>query len=148
MEGVAMDSSQFSRSGRRLAMMSIVGAMVILFVACSSGSTSSSSSSSAGASAEFSKINHLIVVYQENWSFDSLYGYFPGANGLKNAGDSVKQVDKDGKPYTTLPQPIDSNLKPAGPDPRFPADLPVAPYDVAKYVQASEKTGDLVHRYY
>ena len=23
-------------------------------------------------------INHVIVIYQENWSFDSLYGQFPG----------------------------------------------------------------------
>jgi phospholipase C len=23
------------------------------------------------------KLNHIIVVYQENWSFDSLYGKFP-----------------------------------------------------------------------
>ena len=28
------------------------------------------------------QINHVIVIYQENWSFDSLYGKFPGANGL------------------------------------------------------------------
>ena len=26
-------------------------------------------------------INHIIVIYQENWSFDSLYGQFPGASG-------------------------------------------------------------------
>ena len=24
-------------------------------------------------------IKHIIVIYQENWSFDSLYGQFPGA---------------------------------------------------------------------
>jgi phospholipase C len=26
-----------------------------------------------------SRIGHIIVIYQENWSFDSLYGQFPGA---------------------------------------------------------------------
>ncbi|MBV8817384.1 MAG: alkaline phosphatase D family protein [Acidobacteriaceae bacterium] len=30
-------------------------------------------------------IDHFIVVYQENWSFDALYGSFPGANGRANA---------------------------------------------------------------
>src|SRR5262245_5472930 len=79
-----------------------------------------------------SQIKHLIVIYQENWSFDSLYGSFPGANGLANAGAAVNQVDKNGKPYTTLPQPINSNLKPPGPDPRFPADMPVQPFDISK----------------
>lgn len=94
------------------------------------------------------KINHVIVVYQENWSFDSLYGKFPGANGLANAGERVAQVDKEGRPYTTLPQPIDTNLRPPAPDPRFPADLPVAPFEVSKYVSSNQKTGDLVHRFY
>ena len=27
-------------------------------------------------------IEHLIVFYQENHTFDNLYGQFPGANGL------------------------------------------------------------------
>jgi phospholipase C len=27
------------------------------------------------------KISHIIVIYQENWSFDSLYAKFPGADG-------------------------------------------------------------------
>jgi len=26
------------------------------------------------------RIQNIIVIYQENWSFDSLYGLFPGAN--------------------------------------------------------------------
>jgi phospholipase C len=94
-----------------------------------------------------SRVQHIVVIYQENWSFDSLYGKFPGANGLANAGDTVKQVDKNGQPYATLPQPIDTTVA-KGPDPRFPANLPVAPFDTAKYVTDDQKTGDLVHRYY
>ena len=35
------------------------------------------------------KIQHLIVIYQENWSFDGLYGKFPGAEGIANAGDRI-----------------------------------------------------------
>jgi phospholipase C len=31
-------------------------------------------------------IQHVIVIYQENWSFDGLYGKFPGADGIANAG--------------------------------------------------------------
>ena len=31
------------------------------------------------------RVEHLIVIYQENWSFDGLFGKFPGANGLANA---------------------------------------------------------------
>jgi len=94
------------------------------------------------------KINHVVVIYQENWSFDSLYPSFPGANGIDQAGATIQQVDKDGQPYATLPQPMNTTFSPAVPDPRFPADLPVAPFDTAKYVGANQLTGDAVHRYY
>ena len=94
------------------------------------------------------KINHVVVIYQENWSFDSLYPNFPGANGIDQAGATIQQVDKDGQPYATLPQPMNTTFSPAVPDPRFPADLPVAPFDTAKYVGANQLTGDAVHRYY
>ncbi|TMH14896.1 MAG: acid phosphatase, partial [Betaproteobacteria bacterium] len=31
------------------------------------------------------RIDHIVVVYAENRSFDNLYGMFPGANGIANA---------------------------------------------------------------
>ena len=102
----------------------------------------------ATAAGPFDKLNHVIVIYQENWSFDSLYGKFPGANGLANAGDAVKQLDKSGNLYAMLPQPTDTTKKNSPPDPRFPANLPVAPFDAVRYIPANQKTGDLVHRFY
>ena len=39
----------------------------------------------AASSDVLSRVGHIVVIYQENWSFDSLYGKFPGANGLANA---------------------------------------------------------------
>lgn len=94
------------------------------------------------------KINHVVVVYQENWSFDSLYGRFPGANGLAEAGAAAAQVDKDGNLYPTLPQPMNTTFSPPKPDVRFPADLPVGPFDLTQYVAPNQLTGDAVHRYY
>jgi phospholipase C len=94
------------------------------------------------------KLNHLIVIYQENWSFDSLYGRFPGADGLANAGETVRQTMKDGSLYVTLPPPLDTSQKPPVVDARFPANLPVRPFDLAQYVRPEGKTGDLVHRFY
>jgi len=102
----------------------------------------------ARAAGPLGRIEHVIVIYQENWSFDAMYGLYPGANGLANAGAAVRQVDKNGVPYTTLPQPIDTSKTPPAPDPRFPADLPVAPFNVAEFVLPNERTGDLVHRFY
>ncbi len=94
------------------------------------------------------KINRVVVIYQENWSFDSLYGKFPGANGLANAGPAVKQVDKNGQPYTTLPPSINTIKRPLAPDPRIPADLPVGPFDLAKYVPPDQQIGSPIHKFY
>ena len=84
------------------------------------------------------KIKHIIVIYQENWSFDGLYGSFPGANGLQNAVNAPKQVDKSGIPYVFLPQN----------DPHIPQNLPNAPFAIEPYVAPADKTRDLVHRFY
>ncbi|HEY2706338.1 MAG TPA: acid phosphatase [Candidatus Dormibacteraeota bacterium] len=94
---------------------------------------------------QLSDIQHVVVIYQENWSFDSLYGRFPGARGWADAG-RITQVDGRGAPLTSLPQPVGEDGK--TPDPRIPAGLPVQPYDLSRFVPPDGVTGDLVHRYY
>src|SRR5882672_180729 len=110
-------------------------------------------------------IKHIVVIYQENWSFDSLYGLFPGANGLaQSSPKSLNQTDRfdqplsaqTGQPFslvsgsltlTTPPQPINAGQI----DTRFTAGLDtLLPYDVLKNstLQANDTTGDLVHRYW
>ena len=93
-------------------------------------------------------IEHVVVIYQENWSFDSLFGRFPGANGIANAGDTIKQVDKDGTPYSLLPPAMDNRKSPAVADARIPANLPVAPFDLVRYVAPDQFCGNPLHRYY
>jgi phospholipase C len=94
-------------------------------------------------------IDHVIVIYQENWSFDGLLGRFPGANGIARASPaSIAQTDRDGVPYTTLPPSIDTRVQPPVPDPRIPAGLPVAPFDLGRYVPPTSRTGNPVHRFY
>jgi len=93
-------------------------------------------------------IDHIVVIYLENWSFDALFGHFPGANGLANAGAAAIQVDKEGKPYAALPPVIDTGLTPPAPDARFPENLLNQPFDIGRYVPIDQKTGDLIHRFY
>jgi phospholipase C len=62
------------------------------------------------------KINHIIVIYLENRSFDNLFGRFPRANGLGRASNTAPQVNADGQPYARLPQPVDSTRKPPAAD--------------------------------
>jgi phospholipase C len=45
------------------------------------------------------RVKHIVVIYQENWSFDSLYGLFPGANGLAQSSPrSLNQTDRFDQP--------------------------------------------------
>jgi acid phosphatase len=120
----------------------------LLTLACLTGVLGAGAPPVVHGAGPLDRITHFIVVVQENRSFDSLYGSFPGANGLANAGAAARQVDKDGRPYDTLPQPIDTNLNPPGPDQRFPPDLPVAPFDLSRYVPPTARHGDPVHRFY
>src|SRR5262245_50468275 len=94
------------------------------------------------------KLNHVVVILQENWSFDSLYGEFPGANGIPEDAAPIQQLDKQNQPYTTLPQPKDTNKKPVSADGRFPANLPVRPFDIDQYVAPNQLIGDLTQRFY
>jgi phospholipase C len=112
-------------------------------------------------------INHFVVIYQENWSFDSLYGYFPGANGLVNGGlmnSLYPQANLQGVPWSqagstfnTLysydpsslpnpPPPLNNNSQI---DPQFPSNLnTLNPYNLGNYISPTAITGDVVHRFW
>lgn len=92
------------------------------------------------------KINHVVVIYLENRSFDNMFGTFPGANGLEAAKKAPLQVDRDGKPYEVLPPILGEKTK--EPEPKFPAKLANAPFDVGPFVKQNETHRDLVHRFY
>ena len=94
------------------------------------------------------KLNHIIVIYLENRSFDNLYGLFPGADGVANAGAAATQVDKDGKPYDKLPAVMNTNFRPAQVDGRFPAIAENKPFRAEAFAPLSQTTGDSVHRFY
>jgi phospholipase C len=85
------------------------------------------------------RLQHVVVIYLENHSFDNLYGEFPGAAGLASAATRAAQVDESSRPYTTLPRP---------PGTAFPATLPNAPFSIEQYVPADRNTPDLIHRFY
>jgi phospholipase C len=53
---------------------------------------------------DLAQIEHIVVIYPENRSFDHMYGMFPGANGVANATSEQKtQLDHDGKALPYLP---------------------------------------------
>ena len=113
--------------------------------------------------AGFQHLRHIIVIYQENWSFDSLYGQFPGASGYAYGFDTLPQLDlKASPPYSSLIYKTPPPLVSGAADPQFPASpdgnlavwfnhnvaLPLAPYDFSNYIDQNARTGDIVHRFY
>src|SRR6476659_937685 len=94
------------------------------------------------------RIEHIVVIYAENRSFDNLYGLFPGADGIANATpEQYTQVDYDGKPLPHLP-PV---WKGKDPDPAFPKDLPNRPFRIDGppiNMALTERTRDLIHKFY
>jgi phospholipase C len=116
-----------------------VAAALCLAVACAP-STVGTGTAPVATRGSFSNINHVVVLYLENRSFDNLYGEFEGADGIAGlAPEKYRQVDLAGKPYAMLPQAPDSHL---------PPDLPNAPFAIERFIPSNAPTRDLVHRYY
>jgi len=94
------------------------------------------------------RIEHIVVIYAENRSFDHLYGLFPGANGLANATPAqITQVDRDGKPMPELPPA----WKGKDPDPAFPHRVANKPFqlDAPPYdLPLTKQVRSAVHKYY
>lgn len=103
--------------------------------------------------ATLDKIEHIVVLYGENRSFDHLYGDFPGADGLTGLKPiQYLQTDRDGSVLPKLP-PVWSDEHKGQADPQFaaqpqPANGPfridAAPYNIGR----AQETRDLVHRFY
>ena len=59
----------------------------------------------ANRSKKLGKVSHIVVIYQENHSFDNLYGSWEGVNGLADADAAhTTQVGQAGVAYTCLKQ--------------------------------------------
>ena len=96
------------------------------------------------------KIEHVVVIYGENRSFDNLYGLFPGANGIAAAtSEQVLQRDRDGSLLPTLPPTWKSDG--VTPDPAYGSHLANAPFRIDQppvNLPLGTPTRDLVHRFY
>src|SRR3977135_1584939 len=88
--------SSFTR--RRVSLAAVAFAAILAAVLAGSARPSASADPLSG-------INHIVVIYEENHSFDNLFGGWEGVNGLANADAAhTTQVDQAGVPYTCLKQ--------------------------------------------
>src|ERR1700738_4247418 len=103
----------------RILVPAVLAALLALTALPAAGSESDRGSSPLG------KINHIVVIYEENHSFDNLYGGWEGVNGLAGADAAHRiQLGQTGAPYTCLLQ-NDVNLT-SPPQPPACADAPAA----------------------
>jgi acid phosphatase len=119
----------------------------------------------AGDRRALDAIDTVVVIYAENRAFDTLFGLFPGANGIPGVNPSavgayVPQVDRDGAPLATLPptwgglmarnQPLTvSEAQTAGLANRpFLLNGPNALGGSGVAIPVEAMTRNLVHRYY
>jgi len=98
---------------------------------------------------KFAKIKRIVIIYEENHSFDNLYGAWEGVNGLSTATAAHKtQVNQAGTAFTCLLQ-VDLNLKspPLGTEctdtttgSSFTSHFVNAPFVIDDYITPSDTT--------
>src|SRR5438876_1977438 len=85
---------------RKLAVL-VALACAAFAVAAMSGSASPGNDNRQ----KLDKINHIVVIYEENHSFDNLYGGWEGVNGRTNADAAhTLQIKQDGTTFNCLRQ--------------------------------------------
>jgi phospholipase C len=123
--------------------------VLAILAACGGPAPASTGSAQAGTSAK-SPLDHVIVIYLENRSFDHVYGLFPGAKGLAQAGANATQVDKDGKPYESLPAFTGPAFDSSKPSVQLPS-LPNKPFDLSPFApmdQPINASFEMANRFY
>jgi phospholipase C len=93
------------------------------------------------------KIRHFVVIYEENHSFDNLYGGWERVDGLRNADQAhTTQVNQAGAPYQCLLQ-NDVNLTSpplaatcTNPTPAFDSHFVNAPFRIDDYITPEDTT--------
>src|SRR5262249_35443170 len=114
-------------------------AFALAAAGCSEDSPTSDNNTAVTTPTDATALNHIVVIYLENRSFDNTYGEFVGAEGLNTNGyAAAKQIDASGAAYTTLPQVVGSPV---------PTNLANTPFNIAQYVAPATPTRDLIHRW-
>ena len=87
-------------AGRRAIRSAVVGALgvltAVLAVACG-GAAQAAPAASPAIDPGIHAIKHVVLIMQENRSFDSYFGTYPGADGYPM---------KDGRPAVCIPDPV------------------------------------------
>jgi acid phosphatase len=96
---------------------------------------------------ELRKIDHFVVIYEENHSFDNLYGGWEKVDGLRNADAAhTRQVNQAGQQYQCLLQDDVNLTSPplsatcTNTNPAFTSHFPNAPFEIDDYIKPDDTT--------
>ncbi len=120
---------------KRAILVALLGAMAAAAVVVMTASGKSGDE-------HLGKINHIVVIYEENHSFDNLYGGWEGVNGRANAtAAQIKQIDQTGAPFACLMQ-VDVNLTvpPLAPTCSATSAFSNNLFDIGSFIPASAQT--------
>jgi acid phosphatase len=102
-----------------------------------------------GGPDRLARIQHIVVIYEENHSFDNLYGGWEGVNGLSSADAAhTIQVGQSGVPYTCLLQndvnltspPLPADCTDATTGTTFTSHFRNAPFSIEAFIPSSART--------
>ena len=107
----------------------------------------------AGASGrgghDLQKVDHIVVIYQENHSFDNLYGGWEGVNGRANAPlAQTNQIAQNGLLYSCLLQndvnltspPLPGDCTDTSTGTAFTSHFQNAPFSIEQYIPKDART--------
>ncbi|MGJ0509422.1 MAG: alkaline phosphatase family protein [Methylocystis sp.] len=109
---------------------------------------------------DLAQFNHVVVIYEENHSFDNLWGTWGdvGSDDVKGLRDAdaahTKQARLDGSLYNCLLQNDPHFTSPPlsgtciEPSPYGASHFPNAPFSIDSVLSNAQNTEDLVHRFY
>jgi acid phosphatase len=127
----------------------IVPAAVVSLLALTAMPAAGSESNRGDSS--LNNINHIVVIYEENHSFDNLYGSWEGVNGRHNApAAKTLQIKENGTTYNCLLQ-NDVNLASVLPancsdttgtpaNTGFTSHFTNAPFSIEAYIPSTART--------
>jgi len=130
--------------GGRLRVLTLLTLLALVVVTAMGGSPAS-----AGGADGLSKVNHIVVIYQENHSFDNLYGMWEGVRGLRDAPRSkTVQVNQAGTPYQCLLQndvnltvpPLSATCTDSTTATTFTSHFRNRPFTIDDYIAPSDTT--------
>ncbi|MEP6464514.1 MAG: acid phosphatase [Frankiaceae bacterium] len=131
-----------------------LGAAVLAAAAVNLGAAQGAAAGSAATNPVLGHYRHLVVIYEENHSFDNLYGGWGSANGRPVDGltdadpTNTLQVKQDGRTYACLLQndvnlatpPLSARCTDDASGTTFASHFPNRPFAIDDYVEPTDAT--------